>query len=132
MNVPPPLLKIYSTFANLLPVYSPLAKVQWTFANISLENSPIGESSVGFRQYIHWKFANWRKFSGLSPIYPLEIRQLAKVQWTFASTSSGFPPIIGESLIGEVPDSPFFSVTYRQFKLSVKFFFRFFTLFDRA
>jgi len=36
-----------------------------------------------------------------------DFRQLAKVQWTFASISSGFSPIIGESLIGEVPDSPF-------------------------
>ena len=34
----------------------------------------------------------------------LEIRQLAKVQVTFANTSAGFSPIIGESLIGEVPD----------------------------
>jgi hypothetical protein len=37
-------------------------------------------------------------------MYLMEIRQLARVQWTFASASSGFSPITGESLIGEVSD----------------------------
>ncbi len=69
-------------------------------------STSIIENRFDFRQFTPCIFANWQKFSGLSPIYPLEIRQLAKVQWAFASTSSGFSPIIRESLIGEVPDSP--------------------------
>jgi hypothetical protein len=55
-----------------------------TFAN--------GENSLYFRQYTPWNFANWRKFSGLSPIHP----------WTFAI---GECPI-GKSLIGERPITP--------------------------
>ena len=48
-----------------------------------------GESALYFRQYILGNFDNWRKCSGVSPIY----------LWIFASGESP----IGESLIGEVP-----------------------------
>ncbi|CAF1491172.1 unnamed protein product [Rotaria magnacalcarata] len=87
MNIPLPLTKIYITFVDYLCGYS-----------------PIGESSMDFRQYISEKFANWRTSSELSSICPMEIRQLAKVQWTFVSVSHGNSPIIAESLIGEVPE----------------------------
>ncbi|CAF2161365.1 unnamed protein product [Rotaria magnacalcarata] len=47
---------------SILPVgIRQLEKVQWTFTNVSHGNSPIGESSVNFRQYVPWKFVNyWR------------------------------------------------------------------------
>jgi hypothetical protein len=47
-----------------------------TFAN--------GESHVDIRQYTPRIFANWRKSDGYSPVYLLDIRQLAKVIWMFA------------------------------------------------
>ena len=89
MNVPLPLIKIFTTIGDPPSGYS-----------------PIGESSMDFGQYVPWKFANWRKFSGLSSICPMETRQLAKVQWTFGNMSHGNSPIIGENLIGEVPEPP--------------------------
>ncbi len=56
-----------------------------TFANRTFAN---GESHVDIRQ--------WRKSCGHSPIYPPDIRQLAKVRWIFASIPAGHSPI-GES-----------------------------------
>ena len=67
---------LYNYRRSSLWIFAKLAKVQWTLANMSHGNSPIGESSVDFRQYVPWKLANWRKFSGLSAICPMEIRQL--------------------------------------------------------
>jgi hypothetical protein len=36
-----------------------LAKLHCTFANTFPGISPIGESTVDFRQHIFWNFANW-------------------------------------------------------------------------
>ncbi len=68
-----------------------LAKVHCTFANAPPGILPIGESPLYFRQQTPWNFVNWRKYSGLSPIYSC----------TFAI---GECPI-GESLFGEIPIS---------------------------
>jgi len=67
---------------------SPLAKVHRTLANIFSGLSPVGESPPYFRQHTPWSVANWREYSGLSPMRLLEFCQLAKVWWTFASFTS--------------------------------------------
>jgi hypothetical protein len=77
-----------NSFVSLKPMgFRNLANkifVNSTFAN--------GESPLYFRQYISWNFANWRKSTVLSPIYPR----------TFAIDESP----IGESLMGERPATP--------------------------
>jgi hypothetical protein len=61
-----------------------------TFANRTFA---IGESPLYFRQYTLSNFANWRMSTVLSPIYPLEFRQLTKVHSTFANIPAGISPI---------------------------------------
>jgi hypothetical protein len=93
---------------------SPMAKVHRTFANASPGISPIGESTVDFRQCISENFANWREYSGLSPMRLREFRQLARVQWTFANVSTGILPI-GESMVD-------FRQLYSELGIKLKFF----------
>ena len=61
----------------------------WTFA--------IGERPLYFRQYTSCTVANWRMSTILSPVYPLNSRQLANVHYTFASIP------FEQSPIGECP-----------------------------
>ncbi len=49
----------------------------WTFAN--------GESPLYFRQYTIMTLASWRESTVLSPVYPYDFRQLARVYRTFAN-----------------------------------------------
>jgi len=37
------------------------------------------------KTFANWYFRHWRTSTGLSPVYPLHSRQLAKVHWTFAN-----------------------------------------------
>src|SRR5579862_4007043 len=83
-----------------------LANVHLTFANI-------GECLLEFRQY-------WRMSTRLSPVYPLNIRQLAKVRWTLANIPTGLSPIIGESLIGELPASHIYSPSFLNCQSSIQ------------
>jgi hypothetical protein len=66
MNALPPLIKMYSIFKNVPAGYSSIEK-----------------NLVDFRQYTLRTFANWRKFSGLSPVHPLVIRQIDETPVNF-------------------------------------------------
>jgi hypothetical protein len=48
----------------------------------------IGENPEDVLAKVHLKFTNWRKCRGYIDKSSLEIRQLAKVHWTFANSES--------------------------------------------
>jgi hypothetical protein len=58
--------------------------------NFANKTFAIGECPPYFRQYTLMTFANWRDSTLLSPIYPHNFRQLARVHYTFANIPQDF------------------------------------------
>jgi hypothetical protein len=76
---------IANVFLNDKLAYPNLANKN--FAN---KTFAIGECPPYFRQYTLMTFANWRDSTLLSPIYPHNFRQLARVHYTFANIPQDF------------------------------------------